>query len=91
MIPLELFYKDPDEVLDYVGDWSAWLGTDTIATASWDVPEGITDDSTSTTATTTTIWLSGGTAGAVYDVSCCASTAGGRVGCRTIRVSVVER
>ena len=26
------FTKDPDAVLDYEFDWSAWLGTDTIAT-----------------------------------------------------------
>ena len=35
--------KDPDAVLDYGFDWSAWLEAgDTIVTSEWIVPEGIT-------------------------------------------------
>lgn len=33
---------DPDEVLEYVVDWSDWLNSgDAIAVSDWDVPTGI--------------------------------------------------
>ena len=56
------FVKDPDEVLDYSIDWSTWLDSDTISSSSWTVESGITKDSDSNDTTSTTIWLSGGTA-----------------------------
>ena len=58
------FYKDPQDVLDYVIDYDDedWLGSDTIATSSWAVT-GVVLDSDSNTTTTATAWLSGGTAG----------------------------
>ena len=89
--PLESFRKGPDEVLDYAGDWSDWLGSDTIVTSTWTVPTGLTKDSDTATTTTTTVWLSGGTLGEQYDVEACIETAGGRTACRTIRISVVSK
>lgn len=87
--------KDPEAVLDYRADWSKWLAkadpNDTIVSSSWSVPSGITQDSASFTTTTTTIWLSGGTAGRSYDVRNRITTAGGRVDDRTIRINVQER
>lgn len=72
------FIKDPDEVLDYVRDWSAILGDDTIATSTWVVPSGITKNSDTNTTTTTTVWLSGGTLGEDYALVNRITTAGGR-------------
>lgn len=86
-----VFSRDPDSVLDYLIDWTAWLDTDTIATSTWIVPDGITKASDSHTATTTTIWLSGGTAGTGYPITNRITTAGGRTDDRTIRVRVVEQ
>ena len=86
--PLESFRKGPDEVLDYAGDWSVWLGSDTITASTWTVPDGLTKDSDAFTDTTVTIWLSGGTLGEQYDVEACIETAGGRTACRTIRIHV---
>lgn len=83
-----VFTKDPAAKLDFSIDWSSWLGSDTIATAEWTVPDGITNALESKTATTTTIWLEGGTAHRQYAVACRITTNGGRIDDRTIYVEV---
>jgi hypothetical protein len=83
-----VFVKDPSAKLDFSIDWSAWLGSDTIATAEWTVPDGITKSLESKTTTTTTIWLVGGTAHQQYAVTCRITTNGGRIDDRTIYVKV---
>ena len=85
------FNKDPDAVLDYEADWSAWLGSDTIESSSWTVPTGLTKDSEANTTTTATVWLSGGTAETIYDVINRIVTAGGRTEDRTIKIVCLER
>lgn len=85
------FLKDPNAILDYQVDWSPWLGVDTITTSDWIVPTGITKQSETNTATTATIWLSGGTAGTKYQLTNRITTAGGRTDDRTITISVKER
>jgi hypothetical protein len=83
------FEKDPDAVLDYIWDWSEWLGSDTITgTPTITVPTGLTKTSQSNTTTTVTVWLSGGTADAVYSVACKIVTAGARTDERIIRIAV---
>ena len=80
----KIFTKDPEAVLDYGINWDAndWLGTDTIKAdgtgSTWTVPAGITKVTDSKTTTTTTIWLSGGTAGETYSVKDHIVTVGGR-------------
>lgn len=78
--------KDPSAILDYTFDWSAFLGTDTIATSVWTVPTGITQTAETETTTTTTVWLSGGTVDANYVVVNTITTAGGRTDQRTITI-----
>lgn len=86
------FLKDPDAVLDYVFDWTAWLDdTDTISSTTVTAATGITVDSTSFTANTVTVWLSGGTAGRNYTVACLIATADGRTDERTMTITVRER
>jgi len=71
--------KDPDETLDYQWDFTAWLKGDTILTASFLIsPTGLTIENYSNTTTTATAWLSGGTDGTIYDVTCRILTVGGR-------------
>jgi len=66
---LTLPAKDPDEVLDYLVDWSARLVEgDAIVTSTWVMQDGITKDSDEHTDETTTIWLSGGTLGTTYSL-----------------------
>ena len=62
--------KDPSDVVDYTLDWSDVLsGSEVISTSTWTVPAGITKDSDSEADTTTTIFLSGGTAGEEYQIT----------------------
>lgn len=80
--------KDPNEVLDFTIDWSETLGADTISSSSWIVPSGITEDSDTNTATTTTIWLSGGTEDERYSLVNRIVTLGGRTFDQTVRIRV---
>lgn len=88
------FVKDPNAVLDYTFDWSDWLATgDTISTRSVTADSGITVDSSAIIASSTAVqvWLSSGTAGKRYDVTCRITTAGGRTDDRTIAIEVENR
>lgn len=85
------FSKDPNAILDYQIDWSAWLGSDTIATSAWTVPAGITKVSDTRTTTTATVWLSGGTVGTSYVLQNRITTAAGRTEDRSITVAVEEK
>jgi len=84
---LATFTKDPNEVLDYVVDWTSWLGgADTIATSAFTVPTGLTLTSSSNTSTTATVWLSDGIATQSYTVTNQVVTAGGRTVERSFQV-----
>lgn len=85
--------KDPDAVVDFTFDWTAWLAavSDSIDTIDVTVPAGITKDSQTNDANTVTVWLSGGTAGESYDILCEIVTAGARTDQRTMQVNVLER
>ena len=84
------FTKDPDATLDYVLDWTEWLGAfgDTIATSSWTVPDGLVKVTESNTSVLATVWLSGGTDGQAYSVTNRITTVGGRADDRTIKIKV---
>ena len=83
--------KDPNEVLDYVVDWSDRLGEDIISTSEWTVPDDITQDSDSKTDTTTTIWLSGGTVGTTYTFINRITTTGGRTMDQSVKLKLKEK
>lgn len=86
------FSKDPEAVLDYQLDWSSWLPAgDTIATSTWVVPVGITKNSDTKDATTTTIWLSGGTEGTLYQLVNRVVTTEGRTEDQTVVVMITSR
>lgn len=91
MSVLRTFVKDPNAVLDYTIDWSLWLDGDTISTSTWTVGSGIVKDLDTKTATTTTIWLSGGTLATSYTVSNRIVTVAGRTEDRTLTFSIVAR
>ena len=83
--------KDPNSTLDYVVDWSAWLETDTIAAVTWTVPAGITQTTSLFSPTTATIWLSGGTAKAIYLIGCRITSTAGRIEDNSFEILVVEK
>lgn len=78
--------KDPDEVLDYVINWATRLAGDTIADSTWTLPAGITKESDTFSASTTTIWLSGGTLNETYQVLNRIETTGGRTMDQTVKL-----
>jgi hypothetical protein len=85
------FTKDPNAVLDYSIDWTRWLAGDQIAASEWIVPSGLTKMADSKTATSATVWLSGGTAGQSYIVTNRITTAAGRTEDRSFTIRVEER
>lgn len=91
MSALKWPFKDPDEVLDYVVDWTARLAADTITTSTWIVPIGITDENEEQDNTTTTIWLSGGTIGITYEFVNRVVTAGGRTMDQSVKLQIKTR
>jgi hypothetical protein len=80
--------KDPDEVLDYVLDWTAPLAGDQIATSLWIIPLGVTAGAQLKTETTTTIWISGGSDGQDYEFLNRITTLGGRTRDQTCTLRV---
>ena len=93
-----IFTKDPDAVLDYCFDWTDWLSSDspaeTIAShtitisGGGDSPISLTNDSDSEVVT---VWLSAGTAGLIYTVSCKIVTSVPRTEERSVEIVVHER
>jgi hypothetical protein len=90
--------KDPDAVLDYSFDWSAYLlagGADTIASATvtCETGKGLVVNSTDPTfpAGVVTGWCSGGTVGQTVGITCQIVTALGRTDDRTLYVVIKQR
>ncbi len=83
--------KDPDSVLDYSIDWSQWLAGDTIVSSIWTVTLGIAKDSDTNDTTSTTIWVSGGTAGTTYALTNRIITSVGRTKDLTVDLPVAEQ
>lgn len=86
--------KDPNATLDYQIDWTNFLASgESIVSVVWTVT-GATLETSASTATTATAWLSGGTVGTVISATCritTDSTPVARVDDRTLRLTVVER
>lgn len=97
MNTLARYKKDPDAVLPYSIEWSAWVPDgETLSTAVWaiDSPSAPTleIDASSLAGTLSTVVLSGGTAGTVYVVRCRATTTpSAYVDDRSILITVEER
>ncbi len=90
------FLLDPNAVLDFEIDFTQWLATgETIVSTVIEADEGVTvapeGRPTTTGGGVVTVWLTGGTVGAVYDVTCRISTTAGRTDDRTIRVRSYQR
>lgn len=81
--------KDPNEVVDYLLDWSRYLAVgEKLQTVTWtingygafeeELPPALTKGVEGKTDTTATIWLQDGTVGVKYRIGCRAVTDGGR-------------
>jgi hypothetical protein len=88
------FIKDPNEVLDYSFDWSDWLSeSEEINTSTWINPDSITINTSAKTATSSVVWVSGGTAGKTYRLTNRIVTTNNptRTEDRTLTIEVQER
>lgn len=91
--------KDPNEVLDFVVDWSARLDGDTIVShqaftadpAGEPVTVDLEVDSSSYTDDTVTVWLSGGELGETYTVTTRVVTVGARTLDQSFTVKLATR
>jgi hypothetical protein len=77
---------DPDSTDDFEFALAGDLDGDTIATVEFVLPDGLTEESSSNTDTTATIFVSGAECGRTYRITCRYTTAGGRTRDKTIRV-----
>lgn len=84
--------KDPAESLNYSIDWSKALPQGvTIASAEWSAtPAGLDLSSPSHAQKATTVWISGGSAGLTYLVTCEITTSAGQTFQRSVRLPVAE-
>jgi hypothetical protein len=85
--------KDPDAVLDWSFDWTAWLNTpaESISTSTFSATPGIVLGTTSNTPTGATVWLSGGSDGRPYTVTNQIVTSQGRTDNRSVTIRVQNR
>lgn len=87
--------KDPESVLDFAVDWASWLQDgETITSASWTIPDGLTQppaQPASIDGGRTIVWLAGGTVGQTYRASVHITTSAGRQDDRSIEVTVRQR
>lgn len=87
------YKKDPNATLDYSFDWGPYLTPlgDTITLVTWVLSTGLTKVTQSNTATTATVFVSGGVLDEVETLTCRITTAGGRIDDRTISLNIVSR
>ena len=83
--------KDPSDVVWYQVNCVGLLGGDTLATAVFSVPDGLTKEAESFTTTEARVKLSGGTADTTYPVMLDVTTAGGQTFQRTITLKVQQQ
>lgn len=84
--------KDPDAVLDYAFDWSAWLlDGETLLTHNATIESGdAVIDSSTQNNTTVVVWLSGGTIDTNVELRCRVTTNQGRTDDRSIILLIRE-
>ncbi len=87
--------KDPDSKRKYTIDWTRWLRSQVvgefISASNWIVPTGLTKVDESFTTEKTTIWLTGGTLGANYDVVNRITTNVGQIEDATLEIIVENK
>lgn len=91
---MQLYIKDPGAVLDYSINWGAGYlqGSETLSSSIWTIfPADMTQSSASSTASTATVTVSGGTAGQIYQLTNRITTSQGRTDERSITVRVEQK
>ena len=83
--------KDPDDSIWYQIEWDEEIAsTETLSSASWTVPTGLTEVSSSVSGTKALIRLSSGTAGTEYTLVCQITKDTGETVSKAISIPVAE-
>jgi hypothetical protein len=91
-MPLTWPAKDPDEFLDYGIDWTPRLeSSETIVSALWIPPPGVTTSNASWGDKVTVIWVAGGSHGVTYLFTNRITTSAGRILEETAKLKVKNR
>jgi hypothetical protein len=91
--------KDPNAVLDYTFDWTAWIdlvgdvivADDPAVTSGVSPASNIAVDSSSIVGKTVVVWVSGGAVGETATLRCRITTSGGRIDDRSVFLKIKER
>lgn len=81
---------DPDAIIDYIIDWTAWLNGDNIATSAWSLTNA-SEASSANTTKTATVFIQAAVAGKIVTMRNRITTTGGRTEDRTLRARVREK
>ena len=91
---MTMYRQDPDEVLDYQFDWTSRLDVaETITTFTVTAQSGLTIEASpapAQVAGVVTYWVSGGTVGTIYGVTCHIVTSTGREWDHTDQFRITE-
>ena len=85
------YTKDPEALLDYYIDWTAWLGDDTIATSTWSQTGTVTLSADAVLGGVTQIWVADGTLGECCAVTNHITTTAGRADDRSLLLVIRAR
>lgn len=93
---MAIYLKDPSSSVDYSVDWSEWLSdAESITSTTWSIdPSGNSAPSLgaeSAMDTTRSVFVSGGTLGERYRLSCRIQTDSGRTVDRGLTIRIAER
>jgi hypothetical protein len=82
------YEKDPSDTTDYSMSWH-FLGTDTISTSTW-ASDGLTIGVSTIDGLVTNVFISGGTAGVIHNLTNTITSGMGRTLQRTVYIAVKE-
>ncbi len=93
---MAIYLKDPSSSVDYSVDWSEWLSaSEAIVSTTWSIdPAGVlapTLGAETASGTTRSVFVSGGTLGERYRLSCHIQTDGDRTADRSVIIRIAER
>jgi len=93
---MAIYLKDPASSVDYSVDWGEWLAaSEAIVSTTWSIdPAGASAPLLgveTVSETTRSVFVSGGTLGERYRLSCRIQTDGGRTADRSLIIRIAER
>jgi hypothetical protein len=82
--------KNPAAILDYYMNWTVWLAGDTLIDSTWSATGSVTLSEPAMVGSVTSVWVAGGIAGELVDLTNLVVTTGGRKEKATLRLILRE-